>query len=175
MGSSRDYPDFDSFVVARQQALLRAAYLMVGDAGLAEDLVQEALVKTYAAWPRVRARGNPEAYVRRAITTTALSWFRRKRWYGERPTGVVPEQQLGDHAGRVTDGAWLAARLDELPPRQRIAVVLRFYEDLTEAQTAEVMGCAVGTVKSQVSAALTKLRVSTLPDLSDHLDPAVTP
>ena len=73
-----DYADFPAFVAARQQALHRYAYLIVGDVGQAEDLVQEALAKTYARWARVRSQGNPEGYVRRAITTTAISWFRRR-------------------------------------------------------------------------------------------------
>ncbi|WP_232679892.1 SigE family RNA polymerase sigma factor [Nocardioides sp. R-C-SC26] len=156
---SRDYADFADFVAARQHALHRAAYLMVGDVGLAEDLVQEALTKTYQAWPRLRSKGNPETYVRTAITTTAITWFRRRSWTGERVSAELPERSSVGHAEGVTDGAWLWDCLQRLPVRQRVAVVLRYYEDLTEAQTAEVMGCAVGTVKSQVSAALTKLRL----------------
>ena len=76
---------FADFVAARSGALHRAAYLMVGDVGLAQDLVQEALTKTYVAWPRLRDPGNAEAYTRKAITTTAITWFRKKSWYGERP------------------------------------------------------------------------------------------
>jgi RNA polymerase sigma-70 factor (sigma-E family) len=135
---------------------------MVGDAHLAQDLVQEALTKTYAAWPRLRDPRNAEAYCRRAITTTAITWFRRKGWNNERPTEYLPEASgvSGPESPETSvterDDMWQA--LLELPPRQRAALVLRFYEDLSESQTAEAMGCAVGTVKSQVSAALTKLR-----------------
>jgi RNA polymerase sigma-70 factor (sigma-E family) len=131
---------------------------MVGDVALAQDLVQEALTKTYVAWPRLRDVANAEAYTRKAITSTALSWFRRKGWNAERSTDRLPDRATGDHAEQVTTSADLWTVLQELPARQRVAVVLRFYDDLTEAQTAAAMGCAVGTVKSQVSAALSKLR-----------------
>ncbi len=155
-----DRSEFAEFALARSGALHRAAYLMVGDSQLAQDLVQEALTRTYVAWPRLRDKANAEAYCRKAITTTAISWFRRKGWHNERPTEHLPEDTRG-LAGPETwvaeqDAVWQAVR--QLPPRQRAALVLRFYADLTEVQTAEAMGCAVGTVKSQVSAALGKLR-----------------
>ncbi|MCW2843766.1 MAG: SigE family polymerase sigma factor [Nocardioides sp.] len=154
----RDKAEFAEFVAGRSAALQRAAYLMVGDVTLAQDLVQEALTKTYVAWPRLRDKANAEAYTRKAITTTAISWFRRKRWSLERSTESPPDQGTPGHDDSVTQSAWLWDALLDLPVRQRAAVVLRYYEDLTEAQTAEAMGCAVGTVKSQVSAALMKLR-----------------
>jgi RNA polymerase sigma-70 factor (sigma-E family) len=156
--AQRDKAEFAEFVAGRSAALHRAAYLMVGEVSLAQDLVQEALTKTYVAWPRLRDTGNAEAYTRKAITTTAISWFRRKRWSHERSTGSPPDRGTPGHDDSVTQSAWLWDALLELPVRQRAAVVLRYYEDLTEAQTADAMGCAVGTVKSQVSAALTKLR-----------------
>jgi RNA polymerase sigma-70 factor (sigma-E family) len=157
----RDRSGFAEFALARTGALHRAAYLMVGDTQLAQDLVQEALTRTYVAWPRLRDPRNAEAYCRKAITTTAISWFRRKSWNNERPTDELPDTGSGGPPGlEVTvaerDAVWRA--LQELPPRQRAALVLRFYEDLTEAHTAEAMGCAVGTVKSQVSSGLAKLR-----------------
>lgn len=145
---------FVEFATARSAALHRAAYLMVGDEHLAHDLVQESLTKVYVAWPRVR---EPEAYCRRTITTTAISWMRRKGWR-ERPAETLPDRELADPSG-LTDrrlDVWSALR--RLPPRQRAVLVLRYYEDLTEAQTAEAMGCSVGTVKSQASAAIAKLR-----------------
>ena len=156
--SGRDRSEFAEFVAARSPALHRAAYLMVGEVSLAQDLVQEALTKTYVAWPRLRDTSKAEIYTRKAITTTAISWFRKKSWYGERASDSLPEGQSGGHEDSVTQSDWLWAALLDLPVRQRAAVVLRYYEDLTEAQTAEAMGCAVGTVKSQVSAALVKLR-----------------
>jgi RNA polymerase sigma-70 factor (sigma-E family) len=158
--SRRDPQAFADFVAARSGALHRAAYLMVGDAQHAQDLVQEALTKTYVAWPRLRDPSRVEAYARKAITTTAITWFRKKSW-GERTVASMPEGSLAGHADLVDERAWLWEALQELPVRQRIAIVLRYYEDLTEAQTAEAMGCAVGTVKSQVSAGLRKLRLST--------------
>jgi RNA polymerase sigma-70 factor (sigma-E family) len=154
----RDPADFAEFVAARSPALHRAAYLMVGERQLAQDLLQEALTKTYVAWPRLRDPSKAEAYTRKAITTTAISWYRRKSWQGERPAETLPEGAAAGHDDAVTQREWLWAALQELPPRQRAAIVLRFYEDLTEAQTAAAMDCAVGTVKSQVSAGLTKLR-----------------
>jgi RNA polymerase sigma-70 factor (sigma-E family) len=163
--TDRTRRDFPQFVAARGQALQRAAYLMVGDPALAQDLVQEALTKTYVAWPRLRDVANAEAYTRKAISTTALSWFRRKGWNNERSTDRLPEGGSGDHADDVATGTALWNALQELPPRQRVAVVLRFYDDLTEVQTAAAMGCAVGTVKSQVSAALAKLRARLGDDL----------
>jgi len=154
---ARDHSAFAEFAAARAAALHRAAYLLVGDRQLAQDLVQEALTKTYVAWPRLRETRNAEAYCRKAMTTTAITWFRRRGWDNERPSETVPELGQGyDDASAQRLTIWEA--LLELPVRQRATLVLRFYEDLTEAQTAEVMGCAVGTVKSQVSAALTKLR-----------------
>ncbi|HZM74648.1 MAG TPA: SigE family RNA polymerase sigma factor [Candidatus Limnocylindrales bacterium] len=156
--ASQNWETFVEYVAARSSALQRAAYLMVGDVGLAEDLVQEALVKTCGAWPRLRDRGAAEAYTRKVITTTALGWFRRRSWSAERPIGRPPDTSTPGHADGVTDRAWLWRCLLQLPPRQRVAIVLRFYEDLSEAQTAEAMNCAVGTVKSQVSAGLAKLR-----------------
>jgi RNA polymerase sigma-70 factor (sigma-E family) len=156
----RDRSGFAEFAQARAGALHRAAYLMVGDSQLAQDLVQEALTKTYVAWPRLRDPRNAEAYCRKAITTTAISWFRRKSWDNERPTEYLPEHPVAgttqEQSVADRDAVWRALR--QLPPRQRAALVLRFYEDLTEAQTAAAMGCAVGTVKSQVSAGLKKLR-----------------
>src|SRR4051812_33145303 len=144
---------------------------MVGDVTPAQDLVQEALTKTYVAWPRLRDVANAEAYTRRAITTTAISWFRRKGWHNEHSTDRLPESASGDHADDVATSTALWDALQALPPRQRVAGVLRFYDDLTEVQTAGAMGCAVGTVKSQVSAALTKLRARLGDDLLLEVKP----
>jgi RNA polymerase sigma-70 factor (sigma-E family) len=163
--------DFPEFVAARGAALQRAAYLMVGDAGLAQDLVQEALTKTYVAWPRLRDVANAEAYTRRAITTTAISWFRRKGWNAERTVERPPDRVTGDPADGIATSAALWEVLQSLPPRQRVAVVLRFYDDLSEVQTAAAMDVSVGTVKSQVAAALTKLRAR----LGDAVTLEVTP
>ncbi len=154
----RDEAAFADFATARFAALRRYAYLVVGDEHQAQDLVQEALTKTYVAWPRLRDPGNAEAYTRKAITTTAISWFRKKSWYGESPTEVLPETVHSGTADEITQRDWVWQVLLQLPVRQRTAIVLRYYEDLTEAQTADAMDCAVGTVKSQVAAGLRKLR-----------------
>ena len=154
---------FAEFATSRHAALFRYAYLLVGDRGLADDLVQEALVKTYVSWHRLRDPRNAEAYTRRAITTTAIGWWRRKSWHAERPNDDVPDRPV--HADDTTARIWLWHELQRLPPRQRAALVLRYYEDLTEVQTAEVLGCSVGTVKSQVSDALKKLRVQLSSDV----------
>lgn len=159
--AQRDTVAFTEFVAARSPALFRTAYLIVGDHGLAQDLVQEALTKTYVAWPRLREVGKAEAYTRKAITTTYISWWRRKAWRAERPRDDVPESgptTQREHGSDVVDRTWVWQELQALPPRQRTAIVLRYYEDLTEAQTAEAMGCAVGTVKSQVAQGIKRLR-----------------
>ncbi|QCX27278.1 SigE family RNA polymerase sigma factor [Nocardioides jishulii] len=155
---SRDIDEFAEFVAHRSPALHRTAYLMVGERGLAQDLLQEALTKTYVAWPRLRDRSRVEAYARKAITTTAISWYRKRAWSSERPAETLPDTAGDGHEAAVTERDWLWRALQELPPRQRAAIVCRFYDDLSEAATAEVMGCAVGTVKSQVSAGLRRLR-----------------
>lgn len=152
-----DVSAYADFVAARSTSMFRTAYLVIGDYQLAEDLLQESLVKVYVAWPRLHDPGKAEAYTRRVIVTTAISW-RRRRSFHEPPTADVPETVVLDETEGVTghDELWSELRL--LPPRQRAAVVLRFCEDLSEAQTAELMGCAVGTVKRHVSVALGKLR-----------------
>jgi RNA polymerase sigma-70 factor (sigma-E family) len=156
----RDVSAFSEFVEQRSHALLRTAYLLVGDHQLAEDLLQEALIKTLIAWPRLRDPARVDAYARRTIVTTAISW-RRRRSFHERPVETLPDASGTDGADPVEGVAThrvLVTHLRGLPPRQRAAIVLRYYEDLTVAQTAEVMGCSAGAVKSHVSIALGKLR-----------------
>lgn len=152
-------PDgFRDFVVARSPALVRSAWLLTGDQGEAEDLVQTALAKTWQRWPRVVRQDAPEAYVRRVMLTTFLSWTRR-RSRRELPSDVVPDQAGPADAFAVADlREAVRTALRSLPPRQRAVVVLRFFDDLTEAQAADVLDCSVGTVKSQTSKALAKLR-----------------
>jgi RNA polymerase sigma-70 factor (sigma-E family) len=159
MRHASDITAFSEFVDARSGSLFRTAYLMVGDHQLAQDLLQEALVKTLIAWPRLRDRANLESYTRRIIVTTSISW-RRRRSFHELPSGTVPERLEPDQVEAVVTHDAVVAALMTVPPRQRAAIVLRYYQDLTVAQTAEVMGCSVGTVKSQVSAGLKRLRES---------------
>lgn len=145
--------EFDEFVVARSPALLRTAYLLTRDVQLAEDLLQTALAKAWFSWKRID--GDPEPYVRRILINASVSWW-RKRWTHETPTGFVPEPTPG--AGPPAEVHDLMQALGRLPRRQRAVVVLRYVEDRTEADTAALMGCSVGTVKSQCSKALAKLR-----------------
>lgn len=148
--------EFDQFVVARSTALLRTAYLLTHDHALAEDLLQTALSKAWFSWGRID--GNPEPYVRKILVNTYASWWRRK-WRGELATEELPERGEVDATEAVGASHDLWQAMERLPRRQRIVVVLRYFEDLSEAQTADQMGCSVGTVKSQLSKALAKLRI----------------
>jgi RNA polymerase sigma-70 factor (sigma-E family) len=147
---------FADFVQGRGPALQRTAYLLTGDWELAEDLLQTALAKSYLSWGRIRHQ-DPEGYVRKVLANTYNSWWRRK-WRGEAPTDVLPEGAPLDGWGGVDDRLALAHALARLPRRQRAVLVLRFHEDLTETAVAHALGCSVGTVKSQTSKALAKLR-----------------
>ena len=173
--AGRDSTAFVEFATARSGALFRAAYLMVGEHGLAEDLLQEALTKTYIAWPRLRDVNSAEAYTRKVIATTAISWWRRKAWKQERPRGDVPERGVGESSDALAQRDWLWTELQSLAPRQRAAIVLRYYEDLTEAQTADALGCSIGTVKSQVSDGLKRLRATLGPDIIRVTTEGVSP
>ena len=153
--------EYTEFVRARSTALLRTAYLLTGDRGLAEDLVQTALTKVYLAWGRIRDRGSVEAYARRTLVTTATSWWRLRSWRRERPSGdLLPDVAVPAGTDAVDERAHVWACVQALPPRQRAVIVLRYYEDLTEVQTAEALGCAVGTVKTQAHRAIERLRLS---------------
>ena len=153
----RDDAEFTEFVRARSGALLRTAYLVLGDHALAQDLVQEALTKVYVAWPRIQRREGVEAYARAVVVNTAISWRRRKGWHGEQPVDQVPEAR-GAAVDEPDVRLAIWRTLQELPARQRATLVLRFYEDLSVKETAQVMGCAEGTVKSQVSQGIERLR-----------------
>lgn len=152
---------FEALVDARSTALLRTAYLLTGDWATAEDLLQTALAKTWFRWHTIRDPHAAEAYVRQVMSRTFATWWRR-RWRGETPTEVLPDHAAADPYTGVDARDLLRRALAELPPRQRAIVVLRFYEDLTEAQVAEALGCSVGTVKSTVSRALVRLRANGL-------------
>ena len=159
--------DFHAFVVARTPALSRTAYLLTGDAQLAEDLVQTALFKAARAWDRIQ--GHPEPYVRRILYTQNVSWWRSRRQVAETALqeydGPAP---TADTDLRLT----LEQALARLTTRQRTVLVLRFFEDLTEVQTADVLGIGAGTVKSITRQALGRLRVLA-PELSELMgDPA---
>jgi RNA polymerase sigma-70 factor (sigma-E family) len=149
---------FRDYVNARSAALLRTAYLLTHNRADAEDLVQAALAKTYLAWDRIEDRGAVDGYVRRAMVNTQISWWRRRR-VEEYPTDDIPEQAVADHAGDSELQDTLRRAIERLPRRMRAAVVLRYYEDMTEAEIASVLGVSQGTVKSTVSRAVAKLRI----------------
>jgi RNA polymerase sigma-70 factor (sigma-E family) len=149
--------DYTEFVQASWPALYRTAYLIMGDRDLAEDLVQTALAKTYASWGKVRDLGAARGYARTTLVNTATSWFRKKGWRNEQPTETLHEHAYDeDPTVRPT----VMHALAQLPPRQRAVIVLRYYDDLSVADTARALACAEGTVKSQTSDALAALRVS---------------
>jgi RNA polymerase sigma-70 factor (sigma-E family) len=147
---------FEDFVAGRGQALQRFGYALTGDWALAEDLLQTALAKAYPRWSRV-LRDDPEAYVRKIMVNTWSSWWRR-RWRGELPTRQLPEVAAPDSYAGVDSRHALRAALAQPPPRQRAVVVLRYHQDLPEAQVAELLGISAGTVKSQAARALASLR-----------------
>jgi RNA polymerase sigma-70 factor (sigma-E family) len=157
-----DRSGFEPYARLDSPRLLRAAYALTRDAQLSEDLVQTALTKAWLAWPRIK--GDPEPYVLRVLTNTNASWWRRR---SNRETPVDVRDDGGsdpvDEAGEVSLDVWDA--LGRLPERQRAVVVLRYVLDLSEHRTADVLDCSVGTVKSQASKALAKLR----------LDPSIAP
>jgi RNA polymerase sigma-70 factor (sigma-E family) len=150
--------DFAQFVEAREQALRRTAWLLTGDWGLAEDLVQTALARSWPRWERIRRRDDPEVYVRRVIVNTWTTWSRR-RWRGEKASPAAADPPAaGDLAAEVAMRLALRDALAALSGRQRAVLVLRVYDDLPEAQVADMLNCPVGTVKSLLSRALARLR-----------------
>jgi RNA polymerase sigma-70 factor (sigma-E family) len=159
-GVPRPYePDgFREFVQARSSSLLRSGWLLTGDWPSAEDLVQTALAAAWPRWGTLRRQDAPELYVRKIMVNTFLRW-RQRRWNGEVATGRLPDRQAyGDVFAQVDARQALLAALDRLPARQRAVVVLRYFADQSESQTAEAMGCSVGTVKAHAAKALARLR-----------------
>lgn len=149
---------FSQFVAARWPALVRSAFLLTGNRSSAEDLVQTALAKAYASWGRIRVPEAAEAYVRRSMVTTHISWWRRHRGR-ESLTDRPPERgDGGADLESVVARSSLWPHLAKLPRGQRAVIVLRYYEDLTEGQAAAMLGISVGTVKSQTSRAMHTLR-----------------
>lgn len=159
----QDDPSFDAFVEQRSTALLRTAYLLTGDLGHAEDLVQDTLVRVAQRWRRIGE--SPEAYTRKVMVNLSRD---RIRWLRRRPRESPMLEKVHASAGerlatdggieRVAERRRIAAALAELPARQRQAVVLRFFEDLSVTQTAQVLGCPEGTVKAHTARAISRLR-----------------
>lgn len=146
-------------MASRWPGLVRLAFGLTGDRWLAEDLAQTALASAYASWWRVRRADDPDAYVRRILINASKSRWRRSR-VGEPSAVVAPEAAVPDPTTSVDERSALLVALHELPPRQRAVVVLRYWEDLTDAQAAALLGCSASTVRSQAARALAKLRAS---------------
>jgi RNA polymerase sigma-70 factor (sigma-E family) len=159
--------DFEEYFRGRAPTLLRTAYLLTGDRHLAEDLVQDAFARTHRAWRRLQNGNHADAYVRRAMYHLQVSFWRRRR-VAEVLPGQLPDRYGGqpDHAGAAVERLALRQALLALPVRQRTAVVLRFLEDRSEAETAEIMNCSVGTIKSHTSRGLARLR-QLLPEVAN--------
>jgi RNA polymerase sigma-70 factor (sigma-E family) len=151
-----DDEEFRDCMRGRWPVMLRLAYGLTGDRGHAEDVAQAAFARAYASWGRVRRTGDPDAYVRRILVNENRRRFRKHRVAEELP-GVLPEQAV-PATGEWDDHAALLAALRGLPPRQRAVVVLRYWMDMSEAETAAALNCSTGTVKSQASRALATLR-----------------
>jgi RNA polymerase sigma-70 factor (sigma-E family) len=161
--------EFDSFVRTRTPALLRSAYLLTGDQHLAEDLVQSALARTHRSWKQLHHSGNAEAYTRKTMYHLQVSWWRRRR-VAESMPGELPEPRGGgqrdDYAHQAVMRLTLRAALLKLSAKQRAVLVLRFFDDRTEAEAAEMLGVTIGTVKSQTNKSLARLR-AVAPELAE--------
>jgi RNA polymerase sigma-70 factor (sigma-E family) len=165
---------FEDFVRARSNSLLRTALLLVGQhRAEAEDLVQFALERAYRYWPRVSGSGDPERYVRRILANASVDRWRRIARRAELPMPmVVPDAATQDRTAEIAERDYLLRALATLPPGQRAVLVLRYFDDLSEGETAEMLGCSVGTVKSQAFRALTKLRGTVEPTATGRLGKA---
>ena len=154
--------EFAEFFRAAWPRLFRTTHAVAGDRSLAEDALQSAFAKAYSSWDRVQAAVHPEAYVRRIAVNEVLSGLRRPWYRSERSTEAPEPAPLPSTEERTVDRDAVWRAVCSLPPRQRAVVVLRYYEDLSEAEIADVLGCSRGTVKSTASAALANLRVEDL-------------
>ena len=150
--------DFKAFAASRWPGLVRLAFGLTGDRWLAEDIAQTALARAYVAWRRVSRADDPDAYVRRILVNASNRRFRKRR-FTEQP-GELPDLPVDGPADLIGERAALFAALHQLPQRQRAVIVLRYWQDLTDAQIAATLGCSPGTVRSQLSRALAKLRVN---------------
>ncbi len=173
MDADPDVDDgFVAFVTGSYTGLVRTGYLLTGDRGLAEDLVQQCLLTTFRAWRRLDQPGSAEAYTRTSMARLASRWWRR-RWRGEVPTDPLPEASIHDHAGDVALAEAVRSALAALPAVQRAVLVLRFFDDRSEQEIATMLRCSVGTVKSRSSRALQTLRARGL--LLDDVAAPVAP
>ncbi len=151
---------FEDFVRARSSSLLRTALLLVGqNRAEAEDLLQFALERTYRHWPRIRGSDEPERYVRRILANASADRWRKIARRAEQPMpAAIPDPTVPDRTAEIAERDYLLRALALLPPGQRAVLVLRYFDDLSEGETAEMLGCSIGTVKSQAARALERLR-----------------
>lgn len=147
---------FEAYVASRGIQLTRLAYLLSGSHSDADDLVQSALAKAYARWAHISTLDSPDAYVRRMIANQHISWWRSRR--RERLTARTPDRVVADPAATYATADLLRDAVRALPPRQRAAVVFRYYADLDDAAIADALGCSIATVRSQISRAIASLR-----------------
>jgi RNA polymerase sigma-70 factor (sigma-E family) len=158
-----DQEAFTDWALTRLGPLVRFGFALTHDEGAAEDLVQSALVRTLLAWPRLRNRGDPEPYVRRVMVNEQMSAWRRQRRHPEvRLDPLAAEEAFRPDEAELVERDRVWRELVNLPPRQRAVLILRFYEDRSEREVAAMLGCSLGTVKSQTSKALAKLRAGEL-------------
>ena len=162
--------DFDTYARSRGQALVRYAFLLCGDRGLAQDLTQEALIKGSARWSRLR-EGAPDQYLRKVITNDFLSW-KRRRSNREIVSHDVVGGPMRDLYGELLARDEMARAMQSLPTRQRAVLVLRYYEERSDEEIASILGCRPGTVRSLATRAFASLRSS--PHLSDARPPTPT-
>ena len=155
---AQDEAEFAQLVFAMSPRLNRLAYAVCGDRPLAEDAVQSAMVSAYRTWPRARDADSSEAYLRKMVVNQLLSWRRRKSWGTTALLDRAHEPSRASHEDEVVEHERVWAAVGELPPRQRAVIVLRYYEGMSEADIAESLGIRPGTVKSQSSAAMARLR-----------------
>ncbi|SDF98373.1 RNA polymerase sigma-70 factor, sigma-E family [Lentzea fradiae] len=149
--------DFEDFVALRSQSLLRTAYLLCGgDRGAAEDILQDVLMGMYGKWRRIKT--SPEAYARASIANAAANRWRRRARKPEAPFEHAETPVTAGHEQRVVNSETVVRALAQLPKKMRAVLVLRFFDDLSEADTARALGCGVGTVKSQTSRGLARMR-----------------
>jgi RNA polymerase sigma-70 factor (sigma-E family) len=156
---------FEEFAATRLPAVLRFAGVLTADRALAEDVVQEVLIRASKRWDQLQALDHPELYIRKMIVNEYLSW-RRRSWRSQ-PRGSadeVDDRVIPDHAGQYAERDALRTELGKLPRRQRAVVVLRYYQGLSDTEIADVLGCKPGTVRGYASRALAALRVELSPD-----------
>ncbi len=163
--------EFTDFVVDHGARLLRTACLLTGDGHSGEDLLQTSLAKAYGSWAKVSAADHPVAYVRRLMVNAHLSWLRRLT-NTERVVETFPDRGTGDFSAAHAETDQMRTALLRLSPRVRTAVVLRYFDDLSEAETARLMGCSRSTVNNHVSRGLAALRDLLAPGRDDDLTPA---